>query len=60
MHATLESIKNNLEHKDSSDRMRVTNQIAELSDQNMRLKAKLESNADTKEARIKCVVPVQL
>lgn len=47
--ANLASIKNNLDHKDTSDRMRFQNQISDLTDQNLRLKAKLENNTDFKE-----------
>ncbi|KAF2365896.1 Nucleoprotein TPR/MLP1 [Trinorchestia longiramus] len=54
--ASLASIKNNLEHKDASDKMRLQNQIADLTDQNLRLKAKLETNTDLKEATNKLSV----
>lgn len=51
--ASLESIKNNLEHKDASDRIRQQDHLTDLADQNNRLKAKLEANTDLKEAKIK-------
>ncbi|XP_018026947.1 nucleoprotein TPR isoform X2 [Hyalella azteca] len=54
--ASLASIKNNLEHKDASERMQYQNKIADLTDQNLRLKAKLEANTDLKEMTNKLAV----
>ena len=51
--SSLESIKNNLEHKDSAERIRAQNTIADLTQQNTKLKAKLEANTDVKEAKAK-------
>lgn len=51
--ANLESIKINLERRDSAGKLRHENQITELTEQVHRLKAKLESNSDLKLAQDK-------
>lgn len=54
--SNLEAIKNNLEKSDSGLRMRHENKVADLTEQCCRLKAKIESNMDLKEAQSKYVV----
>ncbi|XP_063612017.1 nucleoprotein TPR-like, partial [Penaeus indicus] len=51
--ANLETIKINLEKSDATEKMRYENQIQELTEQCSRLKAKLESNIEVKEATMK-------
>ncbi|XP_071529693.1 uncharacterized protein [Panulirus ornatus] len=51
--ANLETIKINLERRDSEGKMRYENQVADLTRQVSRLKAKLESNSDLKVAEDK-------
>lgn len=51
--ANLETIKINLERSDATEKMRYENQIHELTEQCSRLKAKLESNIEVKEATMK-------
>lgn len=51
--ANLETIKINLERRDSEGKMRYENQVADLTRQVCRLKAKLDSNADLKAAEEK-------
>lgn len=51
--ANLETIKINLDRKDSDDRIRHQNQLDDLNQQLAMLKAKLESNEDLKIAREK-------
>lgn len=51
--ANLETIKINLERSDATEKMRYENQIQELTEQCSRLKAKLESNIEVKEATMK-------
>ncbi|KAB7506415.1 Nucleoprotein TPR [Armadillidium nasatum] len=49
----MESIKNNLDKNDSETRMRYENKISDLTEQCSRLKTKIESNIDIKEAQNK-------
>ncbi|XP_042237084.1 nucleoprotein TPR-like isoform X2 [Homarus americanus] len=51
--ANLESIKINLERRDSDGKMRYENQVATLTEQVCRLKAKLASNSDLRAAENK-------